>query len=222
MPIRSPNYTQIPNEFLDEWLTKLSGSAIKVFLAIARQELGWHRCEVKISESRLMDLSGVKSKDTLHEAVKELLENDLIKKTVTGENFKAETYYCINIADNGTENVPDNGTESVPSNGTETVHIERKDINKKETSKPRKVFCANPGYVPLPKIVFDWSCHQFDNISDEQVEVWQKEHEGVNIEKEIFNAARWLRDHPERRKEQYRAFLGNWFKNAEKYVGVVK
>lgn len=38
-----PNFTQIPNVVLDEWLPQLSGSACKVVLFVASRTYGWQK-----------------------------------------------------------------------------------------------------------------------------------------------------------------------------------
>lgn len=138
MGIQTPNYTQIPNEFLDKWVKELSGSSVKVFLSICRNTLGWHERRSRMADSRLMQATGIKSKETLYEAVKELIEKELVIKEVSGSGMSAKTYYEIQWdgkrpnESNGTESVPENGTETVPMNGTETVHNERKEIKEKD------------------------------------------------------------------------------------------
>jgi len=220
MAITSPNYTQIPNEFLDKWIPKLNGAAIKVFLVIARQEFGWHREKIKLSEKLLMDLSGIMSKETLHNAVSELLSNDLIKKEVVGESFSAETFYNISV-DTGTEIVPHTRTENVPLPGTEIVHIERKSIKKDENNAgtaKAKVKRSNKGLTSNPLIVLDLEAGQYENVTDDDFKFWKTLHPTLDIDMELGKSIGWVRSHPDRAKANYRAFISNWLNNAEKHV----
>jgi phage replication O-like protein O len=48
-----PEYTQVPDVVLDQWLPLLSASQLKVALAIVRWTLGWHRYSHQITTRRL-------------------------------------------------------------------------------------------------------------------------------------------------------------------------
>ena len=43
MALQAPNHTKLSNEFIDEYMHKVSGSACKVFLVISRKTVGWHK-----------------------------------------------------------------------------------------------------------------------------------------------------------------------------------
>ncbi len=58
--VDAPNYTQTPNELLDDWLPQIDTLAeLKVTLAIVRQTFGWHRASKRLSISRLEALTGL-------------------------------------------------------------------------------------------------------------------------------------------------------------------
>jgi phage replication O-like protein O len=48
-----PQYTQVPDVVLDQWLPQLSGSQLKVALAIVRWTRGWRRYSHTITTRRL-------------------------------------------------------------------------------------------------------------------------------------------------------------------------
>lgn len=96
MSIPAPNYTQIPNLILDEWLPLLSGVQLKVLLAICRKTLGWHRTHDRISLSQLMKLTGC-CRDKISDAIHWLLDNKMITKSVSGCNGQQETIYSLNM-----------------------------------------------------------------------------------------------------------------------------
>ena len=50
------NYTQISNEFID-MLSNFSGASVKIFLAISRKTIGWHKISDRISYSQLEKMS---------------------------------------------------------------------------------------------------------------------------------------------------------------------
>jgi len=130
--LKSQNHTQIPNEFLDEYLHKVSQSATKVFLVICRKTFGWHKKTDRISFSQLSDATGL-SNSTCQLAVAELEELDLISKTIEGAGRASSTYYSIKYDDpiqgDGTDNIPKIGTKeaiNVPKIG----NTKEKNINK--------------------------------------------------------------------------------------------
>lgn len=59
-----PNFTQIPNTILDELLSVLSESELKVLLYICRRTYGFHKQNDRISTSQLMN--GIRDKDGVH------------------------------------------------------------------------------------------------------------------------------------------------------------
>lgn len=72
-----PNHTQIPNEFLDEKVADLSGSAVKCFIIICRKTIGWHKTSDSISYSQLMEKTGLESQ-AVHSALEELENAGLV------------------------------------------------------------------------------------------------------------------------------------------------
>jgi phage replication O-like protein O len=134
--IKQPNYTQCPNVFFDEILKELSGSETKVFCVIMRKTFGWQKVSDRISYSQIMELSGISSKATINEAIKELER----KGYVLAERAKQTTTYSIIVSENEPvqklnqyEKCTDSGTESVPveeKTGTKTVHTKESDIKK--------------------------------------------------------------------------------------------
>lgn len=92
MKIAPPNYTQIPNEFLDNWLPLLKEIELKVLLAIMRKTLGWQKTKDRISISQLQKLTGSSPQNIL-KAVDVLVGFGIVKKEVFGKKGKQETYY---------------------------------------------------------------------------------------------------------------------------------
>jgi phage replication O-like protein O len=89
------NHTQITNEFIDDYMSKVSGSATKVFLSIARKTIGWHKETDQISQSQLIEMTGM-SLNTVKDGIRELLEHNIIKKEQTGTGKSIKTYFEIN------------------------------------------------------------------------------------------------------------------------------
>jgi phage replication O-like protein O len=134
--INQPNYTQCPNVFFDEILKELSGSETKVFCVIMRKTFGWQKTKDRISYSQIMEMSGIVSKATISEAIKNLEA----KGFIVSEKDRQTTVYAVNVSEiepvqkmNRYDNCTDIGTEIVPSlpkTGTKTVHTKESNINK--------------------------------------------------------------------------------------------
>lgn len=197
--VDQPNYTQIPNQFLDDRMAKLSGSAFKVLMTICRKTFGFHKEQLRdmISDSQLMAVTGLASKQTLYNAFKELGED--VKKTV----ISGHSFYEVNVSPSmqqwygGTEIVPER-YENRTTTGTEIVHT-------KETKQIRHPHSRKD----LPN--FDWDTTQWENIPDDLVELWQKAYPDVNIEQELIAMGSWLKMNPDRApKSRYGRFICGW------------
>ena len=122
--LQGPNHTQISNDYLDNYLPKLSASATLVFLAISRKTIGWHKRADRISYRQLYRITGL-SHSAVQNAVKELIEADVIGKEVHNGN----TYFEIRYE----EGVPGTGTgvyrkqvRGVPGTGTTKETLQKK------------------------------------------------------------------------------------------------
>jgi len=93
------NHTQVPNDFLDTWMCRLSPKTSIVFLAICRKTIGWHKDTDFISVSQIMELTGL-SKNGVVSSIKELEEVGLIlKESNTIGNVSLPNTYTINFSD---------------------------------------------------------------------------------------------------------------------------
>lgn len=113
MAISSPNYTQFPNELLDDWQGRLDPSEFCVLAYIARHTFGWKREPVSIrykdfihgrfaaDGARIDHGCGVKSSATITKAINHLLDLDLIRAypTATSNGARGTTYYEVAVAD---------------------------------------------------------------------------------------------------------------------------
>lgn len=137
--IREPNYTQIPNEFLDNIMPTLSGAENVVFLVIMRKTFGWHKKKDKISYSQIREGSGISSNTTIQTALKKLQEKGLIfivkeKKGITYEVNITETVNEEN--EDLYKNCKDTFTETVNiKDKTFTESVNTKESNIKKLSK---------------------------------------------------------------------------------------
>jgi phage replication O-like protein O len=89
------NHTQISNDFLDKYMNILSGNAVKLFLAIARKTIGWHKETDIISDSQIVSLTSL-SINTIKKARQELLDLNIIIFVRKGSGKSTKTFYEIN------------------------------------------------------------------------------------------------------------------------------
>ena len=90
-----PNSFQVPNALVDELMANLSGNALKCYLQVVRQTIGWNKEVDYIPASQFQQLTGIRKADTLTLAIKELEELGLIiairqKGKVTGYRVNME------------------------------------------------------------------------------------------------------------------------------------
>lgn len=65
------SWTQVSNVFIDA-LPELTGAEVKIMLAIFRKTIGWHKRTDVLSLSQLSELTGIKDRKTISQAVKAL------------------------------------------------------------------------------------------------------------------------------------------------------
>ena len=141
-----PNSFQLPNAFVDEMLAQVSGNACKVYLLIVRKTRGWQKEKDCISYSQIQKIAGIKSHETIKNALNELLELGLIK--VKQGNEKTPNQYRLN--DNygttktvvpkskGTTEIVEASTEIVEQGTTEIVDTENNSFKTtKEEGQPQ-------------------------------------------------------------------------------------
>lgn len=129
-----PNSFQLPNAFVDEMLAQVSGNACKVYLLIVRKTRGWQKEKDCISYSQIQKIAGIKSHETIKNALNELLELGLIK--VKQGNEKTPNQYRLNDSygttktvepkSKGTTKIVEASTEIVEQGTTEIVDTENK------------------------------------------------------------------------------------------------
>lgn len=100
-----PNFTQVPNEFLDDWVHKIDPMEAKVMLVIYRKTFGWHKVRDQISISQLEKCTG-HGKQAILKAVKGLIEKGAIRKIVEGPPGEQKTYYEVVMEDDSNNSDP--------------------------------------------------------------------------------------------------------------------
>jgi phage replication O-like protein O len=96
--IKSPNFTQVPNELFDDWIRELGFAEVKVLMIIMRKTFGWHKVRDRISLSQLETLTGL-TRSNIIKATKTLIKKRFITKEVEGKLGSQATYYELVVED---------------------------------------------------------------------------------------------------------------------------
>lgn len=102
MGIKSPAYTQYPNEIIDA-MPHLTGGELKVITAIVRSTLGFHRQQAKLSIGRLAALTGLSA-----QGVRDSLQKPIAEDWVRREQTPEGSIFSLNL-DYTEESSPDGG-----------------------------------------------------------------------------------------------------------------
>nr|WP_101132572.1 replication protein [Neisseria meningitidis] len=104
-----PNSFQIANAVVDDLLCLMSGNAWKCYAVIVRKTAGWQKEMDYISVSQFKTLTGIKTDVTVADALKELVELDLIASV---KRHGQVTGYRLNMP----QLPPENGGTTTPKN----------------------------------------------------------------------------------------------------------
>ncbi|WP_308084406.1 replication protein [Neisseria polysaccharea] len=117
-----PNSFQMANAVVDDFLCLMSGNAWKCYAVIVRKTTGWQKEIDYISVSQFKTLTGIKTDVTVADALKELVELNLIASV---KRHGQVTGYRINMPEPSPENggtpPPENGGTPPPENGGTTT-----------------------------------------------------------------------------------------------------
>jgi phage replication O-like protein O len=161
-----PNSFQVPNALVDEVIATLNPNALKCYLVVVRKTVGWQKEWDKISTTQLMKLTGIKKKDTVYNAMKELENLNLIECVKT--QGKLSNYRLVLM--NGTST--DKGVKVVPIKGT-TTSTDKRDTTKDTIKTTNTKASSEAVYVKYTELLKASSSKQrsINNITK-----WLKEH----------------------------------------------
>lgn len=112
-----PNSFQIANAVVDDFICLMSGNAWKCYAVIVRKTTGWQKEIDYISVSQFKNLTGIKTDVTVADALKELVELNLIASV---KRHGQVTGYRLNMPEPSPENggtpPPENGGTATPKN----------------------------------------------------------------------------------------------------------
>jgi len=127
-----PNHTQISNAFI-EHMSDYRGNEVKVFLAICRKTIGWHKVSDKISYSQLAELTGLSPRHLKKHIAKLVLDGWIIQSGGSRKGY----VYDLNM-DNKTIDKKGIPKTSIDENGTTYSQNVARSIDVMGTTKERK------------------------------------------------------------------------------------
>lgn len=138
MSVPKPNYTQTPNRFIDEYMSKVSPHASMVYFVICRKTIGWHKDTEEISLSQIVSLTGI-SRNTVLKAIAELEAHGLINVTRKGSGRKSTNVYELNFEPvNESQKPMDNSAHDEPKAENNGSCDEQIDSTQKVNSSRRE------------------------------------------------------------------------------------
>lgn len=133
MALQSPNFTQIPNDLLDDWIGKLSKVEFKIVMMICRKTFGWQKDKDKISLSQFVSTTKA-GKQCVIDAIKQLEIYDLIE--VNRHDNKTSEYQIKVVSFQ--DRVVSLRDQSSPKTGQEVVSLRDTQKKVKETKQNKK------------------------------------------------------------------------------------
>lgn len=120
-----PNYTQVPNQLLDDFMKSMDGSELKVVLYILRQTLGWQRESHRLTTGLIASATGLSERQVVRAAAQAVKEG-----YITREQGADGVYvYSANIKP---PDIMSGGDRQNVSGGDDIMSpIKRKHLNKK-------------------------------------------------------------------------------------------
>lgn len=108
-----PNSFQIANSVVDEYLSEMSGNALKCYILIVRKTRGWQKTHDSLSISQIQKFTGIRKEETVQKAINELIALGLIGKQ--SRIGLPNEYFLISDPKKGVTPPPKNGVP--PENG---------------------------------------------------------------------------------------------------------
>ena len=87
-------FTALPNIYVDEYLSELSGAETKVLIVILRKTVGWQKESDEISLSQIEKITGL-ARHSVIAALRGLMKRGLVVQTKPAEGNKPASYKCI-------------------------------------------------------------------------------------------------------------------------------
>ena len=153
------NHTQISNKFIEN-MGDHTGGEVKVFIAICRKTIGWHKLTDRISYSQLKEITGM-SVNALKSSLLKLKNKNLISQEKVKNGFTYDINYNVLKSTVSKTDTPVSKTDAhtiskidTPLSETDTPAISKTDTTKdiiKDTNNKDNINSIFNHFSPLPK-----------------------------------------------------------------------
>lgn len=128
----SGGYTVFRDEILDHIMPNCQPNTWKVVCATIRKTVGWHKLQDKISMSQYQEITGIKSRPTLINAIQDALEKGFIIREESGNSFvyRINRDYEISLENKPVQKINRKRFRNQTENGLENKHTKDKKDNK--------------------------------------------------------------------------------------------
>lgn len=184
-----PNYTQVSNEFIEK-MNEYEGYVVKVFLAINRKTVGWHKISDRISQSQLVKMTGI-ARNTVKKSIDILVEDNWIIQTETkfGYIYDLNIKEGVSHGDPGVSHGDPGGSRGDLARGSRGDHT--KETPKETITKDNNTVAVDFQSTKHGKIIFTWPevqklCNETGKSKDfivEYLELAVKKADTIKIEK---------------------------------------
>lgn len=180
--IPAPNYTQMPNIFVDEIMAKLTGAETKIVLFIIRETFGWQRNWKDLTLDQIEKATGLSRRQTIY-SVDSLLKNGLIDKKQKGPKNHLESYYRLVVGGNKylSKNVSE--CKNVTPQGCKNVTPAQRALKKEERNVLRNNTKKKtpPTSAIIPLFCYEWKNPRTGVFEKIENGVTQEEFERLKI-----------------------------------------
>jgi len=222
----TPNFTQIPNIIIDEWIPKLKPTSGIVLLILCRKIYGWHKTSDLISLSQLCNCTGL-SKPTVLSALEELSFHGLIEKHSFKDEFGHKpNKFSLSVNkpideryDDVENKILGGGSKSFSSEVVKNsdylvvknFDTQKKDLIKETLTKEEYAQSdKNRSKQQLRDFVFSFESKSFEGISQDDIQAWKEAYPSVNIDQELAKMKQWILSNPSKAKKLWRKFVTAW------------
>ncbi|QXA07952.1 replication protein [Acinetobacter pittii] len=135
MSKKEEGYTRLPNSLIDDQImAQLNDKAFKCLMYIVRQTVGYDRLSHAISITQFQKFCGIKKRDTVMAAIKELEKSQVIN--VERKNGQLSEYTLTTDQYREMGPVTSNGTSTINGDGTRTVKGDGTSPTKQDWTSP--------------------------------------------------------------------------------------
>ena len=211
--MKKPNHTQVPNDFFDEVMCTLNGTETKVYLAICRKTLGWHKEKDAIAKSQIIEMTG-SSENAVVEAIHRLEKMKLVQiDRSTGGRGKGNCYTLLFDDEETQKETPPEIAPLFELNPPRNCPPQKKE-EKERRERKGAPYKKSPLIATLMK--FNFTTCLWDGIEDEQIKAWEIAYPACDIETELARMREWIMSNGAKgHKVQWRKFITNWLGRAQ-------